>query len=225
MLEAEADEYMGRVTYTQVGTEEELDRAEKVFAEQIAKTAVDVVSTRLMRWCLPRLGAAASTEPLKQFRLLAFRYAHIMPAVALYVQTLMGTEFERDAVRATTRWLNDGGFKYPWQVGWLLNALVHSRESSSEIKELGPRLMLTDSLPWFVRGQAALVTATENALPPHRRFFDVYEQCPDATKPDLIAAVVWQEPAWAAAFLKGAATTPVLAAVAGMNRDGVRNSL
>jgi hypothetical protein len=137
----------------------------------------------------------------------------------------MQTEFETEAVTRVLGWLNDPGFKYPWQMGWMLHALSSAEEAHPDLVTSSNAMLFDDSMPWFARGQAAIVSAAQHHLPPQRRFIDVYERSPRSVRPDLLASVVIQQPSWGPDFLAAAAITPVLADVTHFNPETYRQWL
>jgi hypothetical protein len=217
------DQYFGaRVTAPEVDPEE-LTRAERVYAEQVVRVSADPASTRLMRWALPRLGQAQSTIPLATVDIALRRYPHITPSIAFYIQLLVTTDVAQAAATRALRWLEDPAFKYPWQLGWVLNALAHGSERVPRMGDRAETILFDESLPWFVRGQAAIVCATQQQLPTQAKVFDLYETCPAVTRPDILAAVVISSPRWKLGFLRGAATTPILSAIAALDPDDIVN--
>ncbi|MHB8613804.1 MAG: reverse transcriptase domain-containing protein, partial [Candidatus Dormibacteraceae bacterium] len=101
----QVDEYFGGVILGAADmSQDEIDRASQVFREQLQVVRVEVVNTRLMRWSLGRLGTAGSPLPLEGFPLLLRRYAHLTQTIAAYIQVLMGTELESNAVGAVIDW-------------------------------------------------------------------------------------------------------------------------
>ncbi len=208
------DAYGGSSAYVLDVSADDAAQALEIFEEQIAKRQLDLMGTRRMRWALPRLAYSESIRPIAEFSTLMRRYGHITQTVAIYLQLLMGSDLEGSAVEAVLDWIETAGFRFEWQVGWLLHAMIYTTEQSQRLAAVSEHILADDSLPWFVRGQAALALATERALPDQQRYFDIYERAPAATQPDLLGAVVVGRPRWGSAFIKGASTTPLLAAVA-----------
>jgi hypothetical protein len=83
-------------------------------------------------------------------------------------------------------------------------------------------VLFNDSFPWFVRGQAAISLAVHGKLPSQDTYFNVYEAAPEATKPDLVVAVLIGAPRWKNSFLAGIRTTPLLEATAQLDASQYR---
>ena len=197
----------------------EVLRAAERILEDARDNSVDVLNTRLLRWALPRLGRAESNKALTVdlFPIL-WRYAHVTQTICLYLKELMGTEHEKDAISTIKRWFKYS-FKYPWQIGWMLHATAFADETDSDIAEAAFGYLFDDAIPWFARGQAAIALAVHGDLPKHPDYFSVFERSPEATKPDLLAAVLIGEPRWRNTFVNGAKTTALMDAVSRLAPD------
>jgi hypothetical protein len=126
----------------------------------------------------------------------------------------MGTTLEEAAIARILAVLTSDRFKFPWQIGWLLNALCHAQHPSESVATFALRALNDDALPWFARGQAAVALAVHGKLPRPTEYVETYELSPRAVRPDLVAAVAVGEPPWRNPFLEAvAADSPVLAAV------------
>jgi hypothetical protein len=218
VLETEENEYVGGEVPA-IPSDEDLARAERILSEETLKLRADIVSTRTLRWALPRLGLRESVSPLTNFEVLLRRHAHITASTAFYCQLLMRSDLERQAVSKIIEWVDSASFKFPWQLGWLLNASVYASRRYPALQRRAGRVFLDSSMPWFVRAQAALVLAAQQAVPERASFSDVYERAPKASRPDLLAAVVIGQPPWGASFIRAAADTPLLRAVADFSHD------
>lgn len=216
-------DYEGEEMEVEPPSEEELAAAEQTFAEAIAVAGPDLNDSRRMKRALPWLGAGGSATPLTSTSEVLQRYAHATPDFAGYVARLMQTDLEAEAVAGVLAWLTSPGFKYPWQLGWLLHAVNGAEAAHPDLVSTSQAVLFDDSMPWFARGQAAIVSAAQGHLPPQRRFIDVYERSPRSVRPDLLAAVVIQQPTWGPDFMSAAAITPVLTDVRHFNPDTYRN--
>jgi hypothetical protein len=199
--------------------------AEHVMREQADLPSVDTIGTRLLRWSLGVLGNGASPVGLEYLRRLLDRHPHVTQAIAGYVGLLMGTELEGRAIDVAVNWLESPRFRLPWQIGWALHALAAAEEANDRAARVAERLLLHVSGPWFVHGQAALVSAAHGRLPDLSNFVAIYEAAPKATRPDLVAAVAIGGPRWANRFLAGATESPLLAAVARLDPENRREWL
>ena len=131
----------------------------------------------------------------------------------------MGTTAEQGVVAALLDWLEKSTFLYGWQVGWIAYGLSFSVSERASVGAWAADNMFADALPWFARGQAAIAAAISQALPSQSRFFDLFERAPEATKPDLVAAVSLSAASWKDRFLHGSTDSPLLAAVGSLPRD------
>jgi hypothetical protein len=212
-------DYSGEDAVAEPPSEEEVAKAVETFSGAISVLGPDLVDSRRMRRCLPWLGAAGEPLPLALAGEFLDQYAHLTPEFSAYVEQFMETEHEPLAVANIVNWLQQPVFKYPWQVGWLFHALSAAAGNFPALVETALAVLYDDTVPWFARGQAALLCASQHRLPAQRRFVDVYERSPMATRPDLVGSVVIQQPIWASSFLTAAATTPILRAVAEFDPD------
>jgi hypothetical protein len=204
-------------------TTDEVTRAEAVFRDQITTDHVDPLSTRLLRRALSKLGRGQSPRALDDLPRLLTRYAHLTPAVATYLKSLSGTPHEVRATSMSVRWLMGRSYRSPWQVGWILNSLAYAEHSDEGAAEVALKALLSDHLPWFARGQAALAIAVHGQIPRATDFVEIYERAPRATRPDLIAAVKVADPSWADGFVNGAAVAPLLDGVAHLANESFRD--
>lgn len=219
----ETEEYVpGRVTRVAV-TPAQTGRAAEVFEDQIAAERVDLLATRLLRRALQVLGSTGDSRALAHFRPLMSRYPHLAPNASAYLQLLQGTDNEANGINALVEWLTARRYRHPWQEGWMLHAAVYATNRHELLAPPALRILESARKPWFARGQAALVLATHGSLPPQRDFVALFEQAPEATRPDLIAAVRIAEPPWASRFLGGAADRPLSGAVVGLPPDMFRD--
>ena len=221
--EMESEDYISTVVRGRLDTtSDQVHRAEAVFDDQIAAERVDVLSTRLIRRALPILGSAGSRRALPHLWRLLSRYPHLTATVATYIRLLTGTGAELEAVQSVAGWLDKATYRLPWQVGWMLYAIAHAQQQVPEVPEVARAALISDRLPWFARGQAALALAVHDHLPPVRDFVEIYEHAPLATRPDLAAAVLIDQPLWAGKFLAGASDSPVLAGVSNLSPESFR---
>jgi hypothetical protein len=198
---------------------EEVVLAEYVIREQAESFSSDPVVTRLIRWSLGVLGNGPSAVGLPLLTTLLDRHPQATQAAAGYLRLLMGTELERQAIRAATSWMEAPSFHFTWQTGWVLHAIAFATERDERAASLGQAHFNRASTPWFVRGQAALACAVHGELPPLPDFVDVYELSPRATRPDFVGAVLIGKPNWGDRFLEGVIDSPLLAAVAQLDPE------
>jgi RNA-directed DNA polymerase len=223
--ELEAGEYEPPSPAPKAVTAHETQRAEEVVQEQLETLPITVLSTRLIRRALPKLGRGRSTVGLRLLPRLLARYPHLTPNLASYLRLLMGTNLEDRAVRAVLTWLQGPSYRFPWQVGWLLSALTRAESQHADAADFAASVVYRDDVPWFARGQAALVIAIHGSLPTPTEFVSVFERSPRATRADLVAAVVIGQPRWRRLFLDGVAADPVLGPVADLDPDEYRTWL
>jgi hypothetical protein len=217
--ELEASEYEPAGPAPRAVTSQEVERATEVLEEQLEAFPITVLGTRLIRRTLAKLGRGGSTVGLRLLPRLLARYPHLTPNVSAYVRLLMGSNREDQAVRAILSWLQGPAYRFPWQVGWLLSALTRAESQHEDAATFATSVMYRDDVPWFARGQAALVMAMHGSLPTPTEFVSVFERSPRATRADLVAAVVIGQPRWRGLFLDGVASDPVLGEVAELDTD------
>jgi len=219
--EVDSEEYAPGLVLEEV-TPEVVAHAETILDEVLAQDDVDVLATRLLRRALPRLGAGRSTSALESLPVLVGKYAHATTSLARYVRALIGTDVEKDAIETVLTILNSDHFKFPWQVGWLLNAICPAEESDA-IAGFASTALVSSRLPWFARGQAALALALHGQLPRTTDYVSIYERATRASRPDFVAAVAVANPQWAGGFLRSVSNdSPVLAVVSQLPPEVVR---
>jgi hypothetical protein len=199
--------------------------ASGIIGELVESRQVGVPETRLARAALRRVRHFGGEVVYENLPRLLSRYAHITQAVSANLRAAMGTDGESRALQSIEDWLRRPWFKYPWQVGWVLYAANHAREERSTLGEWAAENMFDQSLPWFVRAQAAIAAARHADLPSIDRFYDLWERATDAARPDLLAAVAIGEPAWSGQFIDGAKTSVLLARVADLPASDYREWL
>ena len=187
----------------------ERERADQIIESVAADTKGRPANTRLLRWALPRAARSGSHVSLDVLTLLLRRQSHLTPTIAQYVRVLMQNDVADKATSSAADWLEGKGFRYPWQVGWILHATCFSRAREPRIAQAASALLFDGSAPWFARGQGALSLAIHGRLPTQSAYVGIYELAPDATRPDLIAAVLIGAPDWGPSFLKGVAASPL----------------
>lgn len=201
---------------------EEISDEERAQAERIVDTYQDqfpdVASTRLLRWALSRLTVSRSPFLLDRMGPVLTRHPHLTPYVNAYLRTMLtwselddGTE--RSVVAKTVNWFGSSAYRYPWQVGWMLHAMAYVDGAYLSVAHVSSRVLMDGRAPWFARGQAALSLAVHGSLPSHGDYLSIYEMSPEATRPDLIAAVMIASPRWGARFLRGVTRSPMDVAV------------
>src|SRR5882672_3187315 len=197
---------------------ESIALAEHVIRDILDRRRPVVVTTRLARWALRRLGGRSAAAASQLSELLR-RFPHLTNEIAQHLVQVIQGSHQAAGLKASGDWLRLGGFGYSWQTGWLLYAASHSPNIPSTISDWSAAHIFDDTMPWFVRGQASIVLAIAGRLPAQRRFLDVFESAPATTRPDLAAAAVLGAPLWASRFLSGISGDPVLAATAHLPRD------
>ena len=217
--ELEAEDYVptAREPRRDVSTDE-VRRAHEVFVDQSDADRVDNLSTRLIRRTLPILGSGVDPVVLPRLTRLMSRYAHLTQVTSTYLRFLMGTNEEGAAVNSIEQWLDGSTYRLPWQVGWILNAACFAQQPHSTLAEGALHVFASDRYPWFARGQAAICLAIHGRLPAVETFVDTYERAPTATRPDLVAAVVIDDPPWRESFVSGASDNPILRTVAALDQ-------
>jgi hypothetical protein len=195
-------------------TAEEVEAEVLTIRNCLAQPKVTIEWTRLVRRSLAKLGRAGSERALVFVPRLLNSYPHITQSLSAYVRSLMTGVHEEAALNVVVSWLKSTGFRYPWQIGWVLHAASFAESPQASLADWSSPVLFNDSFPWFVRGQAAISIAVHGRLPPQQSFFNVYEAAPQATKPDLVAAVVVGSPRWKGQFMAGMQIGPVLAATA-----------
>jgi Reverse transcriptase (RNA-dependent DNA polymerase) len=221
--ELETEDYVPSLGIRVAVSSEAATRAAAVFDDQLLADKVDVLSTRLIRRALPILGSAGDMRALRQLSSLLARYPHLSASAATYVRLLLGTDHETPTLEGIADWITAGRYRHPWQEGWILYAAAHATIRLHRLAEPALRILQSSRKPWFARAQAALVLATHGRLPSQRDFVSVYERAPEATRPDLIAAVLIAEPRWATQFLSGVADRPITAAVTTLSPETFRD--
>lgn len=223
--ELETGEYEPPAAAPRAVTARERQRAETVLQEQLDALPITVLSTRLIRRALPKLGRGQSDIGIRLLPRLLARYPHLSPNIAAYLGLLMGTDLEDRAVGSVLSWLQGSAYRFPWQVGWLLSALTRADSQHDEIAAFAGAAVYRDDVPWFARGQAALALAIHGSLPTPTEYVSVFERSPRATRADLAAAVVVGQPRWRRQFLDGVSADPVLEAVTQLDPDELQSWL
>ena len=219
----EAEEYVPTERWQREHvTPDQVAAAEQVFTAQIDVDRPDIL-TRLMRRALPTLGNGSSKLPLQRFSVLMSKYAHLAQTTAAYLRLMLDSQYEQDAIDATIKWLTGPSYKLPWQIGWLLNSTAHAANRHREVVDPALRVLESDTMPWFARGQAAINMAVHGRLPAIDVYSEIYERAPRATQPDLVAAAGIAQAPWSPSFLHGAGTTPLLHGVASLSPEAYRN--
>jgi hypothetical protein len=198
-------------------SDEEVAAAERVIDELAVQKDIDAIATRRMRWALARLAYGGSFAALAQLESMLRRYAHVTPSISSYIRILLERHGEPRALSPVIDWFSDQDFRYPWQIGWMLHATAFSPRRSRRLAAAARQFLLSAELPWFARGQAAISLAVHGSLPSQSDYVGIYELSPEASRPDLIAAVLIAQPNWYGPFVTGIASTPMLRAVAKLN--------
>jgi hypothetical protein len=222
---AEEDEdidYFSREFEAGLVSPEELTSASQSLRKYLRRKRVDFEGTRIVTRALRSLAKGRSIAAIPALTRLLYRYPHLTQTISNYTRLLMEGQTEHDALAAIHAWLRDDRQKYPWQVGWMLRASAFATEIYPDLATWTTGILFNDAFPWFVRGQAAISLAVHGKLPGQADYFNVYEVSPEATKPDLIAAVTIARPSWAGRFLGGVATRFSLAAVSQLSRASYR---
>jgi hypothetical protein len=158
------------------------------------------------------LAPAKSRNPLEHFPGLYQSFPHLTKELTRYVRAQMGSGTETAALRAVATSVLDERYLFDWQLGWLFHAVPPAELNlPSKLMDAALSALEDPLLPWFARGRAAVLLSTEERLPLGQDYFAIFEEAPDATKPDLLAAVVnMPESKDRTAFVASTATTPVL---------------
>ena len=215
--------------YTADGeAEEPLDEDEiaseiQLLRQCLSDDDVTIEWTRRVRRSFTRLGGSRSSAALPLMPRFLNRYPHITQSLAGYLENLMTGPSEEAALNTVVSWLRSSGFRYPWQIGWVLHAASFAGDRFAALGEWVAPVVFNDSYPWFVRGQAAISLALHGRLPSQEDYFNVYEAAPATTKPDLIAAVVIGSPTWKNEFLAGVRTEPLFEAATGLDAGAYRD--
>lgn len=171
-------------------------------------------SYRLVR--LLRPVSEMDTEALPDhLPVLLERYPHLTKEVAISLRRRLGTTGEDAVHRAVAAVIQEHGFLFDWQLGYLLHVLIPAQERlPAPLIDAAREELFRVGAPWFVRGRAALVLATERAIEVDQHFIEMYEAAPTATKPDLLGAVsTAPEGRTKADFLRSERRDPILSKV------------
>jgi hypothetical protein len=206
-------------------SDEEVARAQAIFETLLTEKRVGVQTTRSLRWALPRLAYAGSLGGLQNLGWILRRYPHITPSLTSYFRVLIEGGHEEPATIALVDWFQTKPFTYPWQLGWLMHATCYWQQARRRIGRIARGVLSDGSMPWFVRGQAALSTAVHGELPNQREFVGAFELAPEATKPDMVAAVLIGNPSWRESFLEGVSGNPILRATGKLDPQAYREWL
>jgi hypothetical protein len=146
-------------------------------------------ASRRLKLALPVLGKLGSLAPLEYLPKLIRSFPHLAMEVSLYLRDVVDGESSSEVLEALADTLESEGFLFDWQLGWFLHALVPATETlPTFLMDLATAQLYRSDAPWFVRGRAAAVMATEQKLPLGKELAQWLEEAPAATKPDFIAA-------------------------------------
>lgn len=193
---------------------EEVSDAERLLTELVESSGATVVSSRLARRAIRRLSGTGSDAPVSVLTELLSIYPHLSSTIGWFLVHAAGTPVEPAALRAVAQWLSSDRFRYPWQIGWVLYGANHAYESDPALGRWASDALLTEALPWFVRGQVAIAAGRHGKLPDIADFFEIWERAPRSARPDFVAAVLLGSPPWLDLFVDGIRTSPLLSAVA-----------
>jgi hypothetical protein len=219
LMEKGEDEY---ATEEAVPTDLDIESVVQTIQECVNDPRVTIEWTRLIRRALSNLGRAHSERALPFIPRLLNRYPHATQHESAYLESLMGGPHEDAALNTVEGWLRSAGFRHSWQIGWILHSAAFAETARGDLGRWVAPVLFNDSFPWFVRGQAAISLAVHGKLPSQDTYFNVYEAAPEATKPDLVVAVLIGAPRWKNSFLAGIRTTPLLEATAQLDASQYR---
>jgi hypothetical protein len=153
-------------------------------------TPDNVSRSRRIKACLPLMARLGSTIALDHAPFLLARYPHLTMELANYMRAFAVGDNAALVVTFIARLVEDDATLFQWQNGWLLHALIpnETRLPPSLIAYVLDQVGKANS-PWFVRGRAAIVLATENELPAGAEYARWMDIAPDAVKPDFVAAL------------------------------------
>jgi RNA-directed DNA polymerase len=159
------------------------------------------VGDRLIAQCLPSLAGTKSPVPLSHLTELVRGRPWLIRPLSLYLRGLMGSDHEQRTLRAISGLLRSSVYLHPWVRGWLIDALIHAERVLSPALLAEIRDSFVDSAaPWFLRGRAALVLATEKELPDQAAVAQVFDEAIQPARADIAAAVEVGEPEWREEF-------------------------
>jgi hypothetical protein len=223
LLEQAEEEYTGDAEAEGSLSEDEIASEIELLQQCLNDTEVTIEWTRRMRRSFTKLAGSESGAALPYIPRFLNRYPHITQTFASYLTDLMEGPDEAAALKATMPWLLSSGFRYPWQIGWILHAVSFAENRDGTLGEWAAPVIFNDSYPWFVRGQAAITLAVHGRLPSQESYFNVYEAAPAATKPDLIGAIIIGSPRWRNEFLTGVRTEPLFEAASHLDGGAYRD--
>jgi hypothetical protein len=138
---------------------------------------------------LADLAKAGSPYAIGRVPALLSSFPHLTKQIARYLRAMIRCGQGENATAVVDDILRDRAFAFDWQLGWLYHSVLPATSHVPPRVTASARdSLLDETLPWFVRGRAAILLSTQADLPVAAMRAIVHDSF-SANAPDFIAAV------------------------------------